>query len=344
MHSKPTRVFVSSTCHDLIDLRAEVERHLRDLGLSPVMSDLPTSDFDTSPNAHSIEVCLVNLRASEVIVFILSQRYGGKLKPFGYPDLSATHVEYREAIKLLDRTDPPPPVIFFYARDRLVADYEVWIKTGWPPKGFRWTREEDTLNFMKERCQFFSGTNWYTPFRTSLELKQRLSFDLRRHSESAILQRMLEKGQVPMLSVEINGLGTNGPRNRVNFVVSQIAGARATSVELRFGDDSWTPVPGWSTAQQSEQALEHLFNRPSERSALYDGIRLPAHRHVQADVGATLYCSVQQKAPSRRSAFRAWVTGEAYESPAAIEGSPHASPAASTRAATGPPFIARCSR
>jgi hypothetical protein len=41
-------VFISSTCYDLIDLRAELEAMLRDLGLHPVLSDRPTSEFDTS--------------------------------------------------------------------------------------------------------------------------------------------------------------------------------------------------------------------------------------------------------------------------------------------------------
>jgi hypothetical protein len=94
------RVFVSSTCHDLVDVRREVEEHLRNMGLQPVLSDRPTSDFEVSPNDDSIQSCLVNVAACPIFVCILSQRYGSKLGAFGHPDRSATHLEYDEATKL----------------------------------------------------------------------------------------------------------------------------------------------------------------------------------------------------------------------------------------------------
>ena len=51
-------MFVSSTCYDLIDLRAELEEELRQLGLTPVMSDQPSAEFEVLPNQKSIETCL----------------------------------------------------------------------------------------------------------------------------------------------------------------------------------------------------------------------------------------------------------------------------------------------
>src|SRR5262249_50151902 len=96
----PMRVFVSSTCHDLIDLRAVLETELREMGASPVFSDSKTSDFEVSgiPDQNSIETCLVNVRNSDIAVFVLAQRYGPPLPaPFG--GISATHLEWREAVK-----------------------------------------------------------------------------------------------------------------------------------------------------------------------------------------------------------------------------------------------------
>ena len=77
-------VFVSSTVYDLLDLRAEVERHLRDLGLVPLLSDSATSGFEVAPNSNSIESCLANVRNADHFVCILSQRYGPSLKDAGY--------------------------------------------------------------------------------------------------------------------------------------------------------------------------------------------------------------------------------------------------------------------
>src|SRR5438445_8365067 len=111
------KVFVSSTCYDLIDLRAELRGDLRDLGAEAYFSDCKESDFVSSgePSQNSIETCLENLRRCDVVVFILSQRYGPPL-PGEYAPKSATHIEYAAAKASGKR-------IHFYVRDRLMAEY-----------------------------------------------------------------------------------------------------------------------------------------------------------------------------------------------------------------------------
>lgn len=42
------KVFVSSTCYDLIDLRADLYEDFRDLGIDAVFSDIKESDFETT--------------------------------------------------------------------------------------------------------------------------------------------------------------------------------------------------------------------------------------------------------------------------------------------------------
>src|SRR5262249_42758833 len=118
------KVFVSSTCYDLLDLRAELYEDFRDLGIDTLFSDLKESDFQTKgdPKVNSIEICLENVRGSDAVLVILSERYGPKLKR-GYGDISATHLEYKEAQKSRKR-------ILFYIRDRLVADWTAWKKNG----------------------------------------------------------------------------------------------------------------------------------------------------------------------------------------------------------------------
>ncbi len=69
------KIFVCSPCFDLFDLRAELGQLLRDLGLQPVMSDQAESSFEVLPDRNSIETCLVNVRNSDAVVVILSQRY-----------------------------------------------------------------------------------------------------------------------------------------------------------------------------------------------------------------------------------------------------------------------------
>jgi hypothetical protein len=90
-------IFISSTCYDLIDLRAELEDHIRDLGLLPVMSDRPTSEFEVDGYKDSITTCLENVRKCPTFLCILSNRYGPRLGKVGFEDVAATHLEYRAA-------------------------------------------------------------------------------------------------------------------------------------------------------------------------------------------------------------------------------------------------------
>lgn len=66
-----TKVFISSTCYDLLDVRAELERELTLMGLKSIMSDRPTSEFQVQLDANSIESCLTNVRNADVVLVIL---------------------------------------------------------------------------------------------------------------------------------------------------------------------------------------------------------------------------------------------------------------------------------
>jgi hypothetical protein len=47
------KVFVSSTCYDLVDLRAELHDDLRDLGVEALFSELKESGFQLPPRPTS---------------------------------------------------------------------------------------------------------------------------------------------------------------------------------------------------------------------------------------------------------------------------------------------------
>ena len=197
-----TRVFVSSTCYDLVDLRAEVKNALEAASLQPVMSD-DVDNFDVSGRAESIETCLANVRTSEAFVCILSQRYGPSLRQSGYDDVSATHLEYREA-----RTKGLP--IYMFVRDRLEGEFSLSQKhrrehnsldgfqTRWVPKGnyqiFDMLEEHATLQ------KGASSTNWYTVFTSSVDLKERLQKQLSTFSGRALITRLLDAAALPILS------------------------------------------------------------------------------------------------------------------------------------------------
>ena len=197
-----TRIFVSSTCHDLVDLRAELKIQLEDAGLKPVMSD-DIDHFDISGRVESIETCLVNVRSSVAFVCILSQRYGPSLKESGYPDISATHLEYREAKK---HSLP----VYMFVRDRLEAEHGLskshrrehgslsGFQTRWVPRN-----SHQIFDFLDEHIELERGassTNWFTTFQSSIDLKERVQQLLAALSSRALLMRLLDSAAIPILA------------------------------------------------------------------------------------------------------------------------------------------------
>ena len=195
------RVFVSSTCFDLVDMRAEVRDHLSDAGFTVSMSDVPET-FAVDGVSDSIAVCLANLRVSDVVVVILSQRYGPPLRPLG-TDLSATHVEYDEAIK------NQKPVLFF-VRDRLMAVYDAWVaikKKEIPESHWVRDRERDAagpLSLIDQHKALKAGkSNWINLFTSSVDLKRALDTQLGAQSGVLLLEKLQREGVLGFLSVAI---------------------------------------------------------------------------------------------------------------------------------------------
>jgi hypothetical protein len=207
------RVFISSTCYDLIDLRAELEKELKDLGLKPIMSDGLSHEFNVVPDRNSIESCLVNVKKCDVFIIILSQRYGRSLKDTGYPDVSATHLEYLEAKKLRKP-------IYMYVRDRLEADFNVWNKNQGKRIMLPWVKSEDEAIFslLKQHRRLSSRikhSNWFWTFRDSVELRERLRIDLKKQSGEAILSRLMGKGRIPYLFPHINSFNIDHNEKKI---------------------------------------------------------------------------------------------------------------------------------
>lgn len=175
------RIFVSSTVYDLIDIRAEIEALLRRLNVAPVMSDEKLSDFDSTFGANSIETCLLNVQNSDAVIVILDQRYGPKLGNYGFDDVAATHLEYRHAL----RHSKP---IYFYVRDRLEADYNIWRRNA--NVQLSWAKNIGLLDFLGEHRQLISESlrnNWISSFTNSTDLIE----SIRRHLDPVIKPQVL---------------------------------------------------------------------------------------------------------------------------------------------------------
>lgn len=192
---KDIKVFVSSTCYDLIDVRAELEAVLVEAGLLPVLSDRPSSEFTSQTDENSIETCLTNLRACDIVIVVLNQRYGPSLAPLDL-DVSATHLEYQEAVK----ANIP---IRMYVRDRLAADYEIWRKNKTRAGlQFSWIHSEQDhplfalIDEHKRLSREKKASNWFWTFQDSRDLSQRVMRDFNCHSQQAKLKKTLVAGEL----------------------------------------------------------------------------------------------------------------------------------------------------
>lgn len=254
------RVFVSSTCYDLIDIRAEVEAQLRELGLQPILSDRPSSEFALSGYRDSIEACFANVRASDSVVVILSQRYGPRLGRTGYPDISATHLEYREAKK----ANKP---IFLYVRDRLEADYSLWKQNEKSSDlRFSWVREKrdhGLFELMEEHRKLLRArkhSNWVWTFRDSVELKDRISRDLASQSGRATLKKLLASGKLPLMGIETSELDFTDENVKASLIITNVGSSPAIDPILTF---------------YSDDCVESLpLLRPSEKTTIQVGVKL----------------------------------------------------------------------
>lgn len=88
------RVFVSSTCYDLRDIRQSLSQFIRSLGFEPVLSN--EGDVFYSPTLHVAESCLMEVNHCQMLVLIIGGRYGTEYKD---TNKSITNNEFIEAIK-----------------------------------------------------------------------------------------------------------------------------------------------------------------------------------------------------------------------------------------------------
>jgi hypothetical protein len=87
------KVFLSSTCYDLADLRARLEQYLTQNGHQPLLSDRP--DFPVSPGKHRHDVCVEVASSADLLILVIASRFGA---PYHQdPTISVTWAEYRAA-------------------------------------------------------------------------------------------------------------------------------------------------------------------------------------------------------------------------------------------------------
>ena len=272
------KIFISSTCYDLIDLRTELENEIKMIGLTPVLSDRATSDFAASTDANSIESCLINLKTCDCVLLILSQRYGPSLKSAGFDDISATHLEYRTAVE-----NKIP--IRVYVRDRLEADLHIYNKNSADPSLLKWVNSKDLKIFeiINEHRQLENSqkNNWFWTFRDSVELKTIVRKDLKRFSGQAILTKLLESGSAPHLTIEVGTRIQSGDHINLNLNVRNIGSTPAIETALLYYNDLTLEEYNGNTEEENLKFSKNLAIHsilPSESQIVPVSLHVPTLR------------------------------------------------------------------
>jgi Domain of unknown function (DUF4062) len=261
-------VFLSSTIYDLVDARAELYGMLRSLGVSVLMSDEKLSDFHVKPDANSIETCLINVERADVVIVVLSQRYGPRLGSFGFDDVSATHLEYRRA-KALRKP------IHFYVRDRLEGEFSSWKKSKRKDDfGRVWAQDAGLFAFLQEhRLLRSKDNNWISIFTNTLDLKDAV----RRHFEPILRpQRVVDaigENRFPLFALKQDmdwmTMGTI-PTLKIAVVMKNVGGSPAFNFSARWADESHKADTVNIMAPQQAFPCQLLMNLTKENEARMD--------------------------------------------------------------------------
>ena len=197
------KVFISSTVYDLIDIRREVEHLLREMNLDPILSGSNSSSFKIDDKVQSVECCLVNLRTCDTVIVILCQRYGSPIPGFEDGTLSATHLEYREAVSNNKR-------ILFYVRDTLEAERASRRKNKGPDYKPFWAHPDDfvpLLRFFEEHKKLSKDrehSNWVSTFTDSVDLKRLVRQHLALAASKADLERCIIRNELPWIQMRMS--------------------------------------------------------------------------------------------------------------------------------------------
>ncbi len=87
------RVFVSSTCFDLYEVRDSLKAFIQSYGFEPILSE--RGDVYYNPDLHTHDSCLIEVLNCQLFILIIGGRFGGESKID--PEKSIVNMEFDTA-------------------------------------------------------------------------------------------------------------------------------------------------------------------------------------------------------------------------------------------------------
>jgi hypothetical protein len=152
--SEPS-VFVSSTCYDLRQVRADMKQFIESLGYTPVLSEYPS--FPIDPDIGTIENCLEAVENhANIFVLIIGGRYGSPTES----GKSVTNLEYVRA-----RAKGIP--VYAFVQKSILDNLPVWKDN--PEANFASVVDSPKLFEFVANIRG-SGEIWVFPFDTAQDI------------------------------------------------------------------------------------------------------------------------------------------------------------------------------
>lgn len=170
------RVFISSTIHDLFDLRHSLSSELSSYGFEMLLSEQGTIPVDSTK--HSYDLCLDAAKTCDVLVAVIDGRFGGTFKTSGK---SITLAEIEAALDAKRK-------VFVFVRQRVWDAKEAlrgYDKNGSdfiPSKVVDDKRVFEVIDSIRKR----KYGNWIFPFNTSGDIMKILAGQLGFHLRGTV--------------------------------------------------------------------------------------------------------------------------------------------------------------
>lgn len=167
------KIFVSSTCYDLTQIRTDLEEYLINAGHRPILSDAET--FPIDPDIGTLENCLSNVESCDIFILIIGHRYGYVTNE----GISITHSEYLYAKKL-------QKPIYIFINKPLITMFGIWQGN----KDIEYSHVDSTkvFEFVEEVRE--KDKKWCFQFEKAQDVKSILKLQF-----SNLLKRTLDKNK-----------------------------------------------------------------------------------------------------------------------------------------------------
>lgn len=175
MNARTKRIFIGSTAYDLIDIRAELVRFLKECGQEPINFEAPHFTIQTEMHAH--DACIESIRNSDIYLLIINERYGGEYRGLKYPEykmhngipMSVTWAETAFAYK---HGIPVHP----FVRQEVWAERPIYKKS--KSEGIKYDPFHAKDNRVFEFIDFIvhqQTNNWVETFKDIVDLKEKIA-------------------------------------------------------------------------------------------------------------------------------------------------------------------------